>query len=109
MSNISPRKSSWEHSLSSDKTKQAENGTDGLKIKRNGPKRKEEIESSTKGDVKVEIPDKIKEFSRIKSAVIRVPDVDHREKIANLKRQIQEGVYDINYEKLAEKILISEF
>jgi negative regulator of flagellin synthesis FlgM len=37
------------------------------------------------------------------------PDVDNTDKIARLKQQIKAGTYNVNYDKLADKILESEF
>ena len=108
MSNISFRPPRQESAVSSDGAKEIKNNINKLKIRRNDAKRKEEIETSTKDDVKVEIPNRVKEFSRIKTAVERASDFNQSEKIAKLKQQIQNGAYDINYEELAEKILLSE-
>ena len=80
-----------------------------LKLKRNSAERKQAIEASTKNDVKVDIANRVKDFARIKSAVIQAPNVDHSEKIAVLKKQIASGQYEINYDALADKLLQSEF
>jgi negative regulator of flagellin synthesis FlgM len=58
---------------------------------------------------KVEIPNAVKDYARIKKAVDMAPEVDNSEKIARLKEQIKAGSYNVNYEKLADKILESEF
>ena len=55
------------------------------------------------------IPKATRDFARIKKAVDNAPALDKSEKIAHLKKQIQNGDYKIDYEALAEKILQSEF
>ncbi|MCO4792639.1 MAG: flagellar biosynthesis anti-sigma factor FlgM [Bacteriovoracaceae bacterium] len=77
-------------------------------LKRNGLDRIKELEAS-KTDAKVNIPDAIRDFSRIKKAVDASPEVDNSDKIAKLKSQINNGTYKVDYEALADKILASEF
>jgi negative regulator of flagellin synthesis FlgM len=77
--------------------------------KRNGYDRMNELNHSTKQDAKVDIPDAIKDFSRIKKAVDASPDKDNTDKIARLKQQIQAGTYNVNYEAIADKLLAEEF
>jgi len=78
-------------------------------IQRNLPARKSEIDTKTGMHAKVEIPNAVKDYARIKKAVDMAPEVDNSEKIARLKEQIKAGSYNVNYEKLADKILESEF
>lgn len=77
-------------------------------LKRNGLERMQELEAS-KMDAKVNIPDAIRDFSRIKKAVDATPEPDNSDKIARLKHQINSGTYQVDYEALADKILASEF
>jgi negative regulator of flagellin synthesis FlgM len=60
-------------------------------------------------DARVEIPEAIKDFSKIKMAVDQSKPLDRSEKIAQLREQIQNGTYEFDYDALAEKILTSEF
>lgn len=76
---------------------------------RNAPARKTEIDTKTAMHAKVEIPSAVKDYARIKKAVDMAPDVDNTNKIARLKQQIKAGTYNVNYDKLADKILESEF
>ena len=46
---------------------------------------------------------------KLKKAVDQAPDVDNTEKIARLKQQIQSGSYSVDFDKLADKILSSEY
>lgn len=78
-------------------------------LKRNDQDRKNEIESNTKNDAKVSINNVVKDFARIKNAVDAAPEIDNSEKIAALKKQIQNGTYQVDYDALADKILSSEF
>ncbi len=77
-------------------------------LKRNDDERKVELEG-TKRDAKVQIPDAVKDFSRIKKAVDAAPEIDNSDKIASLKAQIQGGNYKVDYDALAGKMLESEF
>ncbi len=78
-------------------------------VQRNALARKNEIDSQTAVHAKVEIPSTVKDYARIKKAVDMSPDIDNSAKIARLKQQIGAGSYNVNYEKLADKILESEF
>jgi len=78
-------------------------------LQRNSYDRIKEIETKTSRDAKVAIPEKIRDFSRIKKAVDTAPQVDNTDKIASLKAQIQAGTYQTDYDALAEKILSSEY
>jgi negative regulator of flagellin synthesis FlgM len=78
-------------------------------LKRNDAARISEIKSNTGEDSKVQIPEAIRDFSRIKKVVDAVPERDNSEKIAKLKQQIQAGTYKTDYEALADKILQQEF
>ena len=78
-------------------------------LKRNDINRRNELNKISKEDAKVEINDAIKDFSRIKKAVDASPPIDNSEKIARLKGQIEAGTYEIDFEKLADKMLEMEF
>lgn len=78
-------------------------------LQRNTFERFQEIEDKTSQDAKVNISDAIRDFSRIKKAVDTADTIDNSEKIANLKAQIDQGTYDIDYDALADKILDSEY
>ena len=78
-------------------------------IQRNTMERASEISERTSGDEKVNIPEGVKEFSRIKKAAMAAPETDNSEKIARLKAQIAAGTYEVDYDALADKILTSEY
>lgn len=78
-------------------------------LQRNSESRKSELEAFSKSDSKVDIPDAIKDFSRIKKVADAAPAVDNTEKIARLKAQINAGTYKVDYDGLADKILEQEF
>jgi negative regulator of flagellin synthesis FlgM len=77
--------------------------------KKNSMERASEISDRTSTDAKVNIPDGVKDFSRIKKAAMSAPETDNSEKIARLKASIQAGTYEVDYDGLADKILSSEF
>ena len=78
-------------------------------LKRNSLDKKGEIDSLTKNDVKIDIKDAIKDFARIKKAVDASETIDKSDKIKSLKEQIKNGTYNMNYDKLGDKILSSEY
>ncbi len=78
-------------------------------VQRNTMERASEISERTSGDAKVNIPEGVKEFSKIKKAAMSAPETDNSEKIARLKAQIAAGTYEVDYDALADKILTSEF
>jgi len=78
-------------------------------IQRNDSMRQKEIENKTGSHAKVDIPSAVRDFAKIKKAVDRAPDIDNSEKVARLKAQVQAGTYSVDYDKLADKILSSEF
>jgi negative regulator of flagellin synthesis FlgM len=78
-------------------------------VQRNTTERASELSEKTSTDAKVNIPEGVKDFSRIKKAAMSAPDVDNSEKIARLKAQIAAGTYEVDYDGLADKILNSEF
>jgi negative regulator of flagellin synthesis FlgM len=78
-------------------------------VQRNSMERASEISERTSGDAKVNIPEGVKDFSRIKKAAMSAPETDNSEKIARLKAQIAAGTYEVDYDALADKILTSEY
>lgn len=78
-------------------------------IQRNDPSRRKEIDSTTGGHAKVEIPSAVRDFAKIKSAIDKAPPIDNSDKVAQLKAQINAGTYKVDYDALADKILSSEF
>lgn len=110
MSNIDTRSSFFPRSRST-QTESTKNGNNvgGIGLDRNTPDRASEITNKTSADAKVQIPEGVKEFSKIKKAAMSAPDQNNAEKIARLKAQIQAGTYEIDYDGLADKILTSEF
>jgi negative regulator of flagellin synthesis FlgM len=78
-------------------------------LQRNSFDRVQELEDKTGKDAKVQIPNTIRDFSRIKKAVDASTEVDNSDKIANLKAQIAAGTYEVDYDALADKILSSEY
>jgi negative regulator of flagellin synthesis FlgM len=78
-------------------------------VQKNTMERASELTEKTSSDAKVNIPEGVKEFSRIKKAAMSAPEPDNAEKIARLKAQIAAGTYEIDYDGLADKILTSEF
>ena len=82
---------------------------ENISYKKNDSDRKRLLDEAAGNDVKVQIDDSVKEFSRIKKIVDRVPEMDNRDKIARLKREIQDGRYRIDYDALADKMINAEF
>lgn len=78
-------------------------------INRNSTERKDQLEQLAKRDVKVAIPQAVKDFSRIRKAVDKAPEIDNSSKVAALKQQIKNGDYKMDYDELANKMLASGF
>lgn len=91
------------------KETQESNRVNPANLKRNTEARKSELDVYAKSDSKVDIPDAIRDFSRIKKVADAAPQVDNSEKIARLKSEIQNGTYKVDYDGLANKILEQEF
>lgn len=83
--------------------------TEGITRSKDIERRKELLNNKSEQDAKVDIPQKIKDFAKIKKVVDATPDNDNSEKISALKNQIENGEYEINYNGLAEKILEEKF
>lgn len=82
---------------------------DNVKPKRNDQARASELEKLAKNHAKVNINSKIKDFSMIKKAVDRSPDIDRSDYLEQLKAKIKSGEYSIDPEKIAEKMILNEF
>lgn len=78
-------------------------------LKRNSESRKNELETNSQRDSKVDIPDAIKDFSRIKKVADAAPAIDNTDKIARLKAQIADGSYKVDVDALSDRILEQEF
>lgn len=91
------------------KEAQESNRINPANLKRNSEARKSELDVYAKSDSKVDIPDAIKDFARIKKVADSAAHVDNSEKIARLKQEIQNGSYKVDYDALAGKILEQEF
>ncbi len=78
-------------------------------IQSNTYEKQKYLDSYTKRDAKVEIPEQIKDFAKIKRAVDMAPERDNSDKIAMLKKQIASGTYNPDYDKVADKLLGEEF
>jgi negative regulator of flagellin synthesis FlgM len=78
-------------------------------LKRNNLKRKKQLDVKTGNDAKVDIPNTIRDFSKIKKIVDSIPHKDNSKKIEALKNSIKNGTYKVNYDELANKILSEEF
>ena len=108
MSSIDTRSSFFPRSREV-KSKETQRGAQIDGVQKNSMERASEISERTSSDAKVNIPEGVKEFSRIKKAAINAPEVDNSEKIARLKSQINAGTYEVDYDAVADKILSSEF
>ena len=106
MSNVNPRLDRSDFFSGSKAEKSQGNN---LNLRRNSAEKKSEIESVTKDDVKIDITNKVKDFSRIKSAVYKAENIDNSEKIKEVKDRIKNGSYRVDYEELADRLLRSEF
>lgn len=91
------------------KSESAKGGSRVGEANRNTMERASELSEKTSSDAKVNIPDGVKDFSRIKKAAMSAPEADNSEKIARLKAQIAAGTYEMDYDAIADKILTSEF
>lgn len=108
MNNIDSSRSNFFPHTKANDSKTAKN-VGGAALKKNSYEKQQFIDNYTKRDAKVDIPDAIKDFSRIKKAADSAPGIDNTEKIAALKAQIKEGSYKVDYDALADKILGEEF
>ena len=74
--------------------------------KKEQEERKPSASSKGSGEEKVEISGKARDIQRVKAAIAELPEV-RQEKIEELKQQIQEGRYEMDMDKLADRILDS--
>jgi len=80
-----------------------------MALKRNDSGRSKELMDKTSKDVKVDIHDKVKDFSRIKRAVDLSSPLGEKSRLEQLKSKIQNGEYNIDYDSIANNILQQEF
>jgi len=78
-------------------------------LQRNDLERKNELDNLSRNHTKVSVDAKVKDFSRIKKAVDSAESVDRSDLIASLKNRIKNGEYNIDPEKIAEKMILGEF
>jgi negative regulator of flagellin synthesis FlgM len=107
--NPQPKRSLFFPKKKEDVHSKVENQSSDFVLKRNRPERQKEIENYIKGDTKVQIPEAVKDFSRIKRTVDMTPNPDNTQKISELKAKIKNGNYHIDYDALADKIIENEF
>lgn len=107
MSNIDSTRSNFFPNTKATPSKSKSVG--GTGIKTNTYEKQQFIDNHTKRDAKVDIPDAIKDFSKIKKIADQTPAMDNSAKIESLKAQIKEGTYQVDYDALADKILGEEF
>jgi negative regulator of flagellin synthesis FlgM len=53
---------------------------------------------------KIELSSDVKDFNQIKKALDNIPDV-REDKVQQIKKQINEGTYNVSGEKIAEKMV----
>jgi negative regulator of flagellin synthesis FlgM len=87
---------------------QTSNRLDESHVNKNDSNRVNDLEK-TKTDAKVMIPDKVRDFSRIRKAVDMSSERDNSQKIAALREQIRTGSYKVDFDGLADKVIESEF
>lgn len=79
------------------------------KIERNDSTRKNELDSISKNHTKVSINNKIKDFSRFKKVVDNAEEIERSDYLMSLKNKINRGEYNVDPEKIAEKMILNEF
>jgi negative regulator of flagellin synthesis FlgM len=92
-----------------DETNKANTAEKMKALGRNSYEKASTINSRTGRDARVEIPEAVRDYSRIKRAVDMAPPIDNTAKIAGLKAQIAAGTYEPNYDAIAERILDTEY
>lgn len=83
--------------------------TQNITLRKNNYERAKELEAKTQKDARVNIPDKIKDFSQIKRIADTSTPIDNSAKIADLKARIQAGTYEVDYDAVADKMLSTEY
>jgi len=53
---------------------------------------------------KIELSSDVKDFNQIKKALDNIPDI-REDKVQKIKKQINEGTYNVSGEKIAEKMV----
>lgn len=76
---------------------------------RNQPDRVEELNKISPANAKVDIPEAVKDFARIKKVVDYAAPLDKSQQIAALKEKIAAGNYQVDVDALADKMLEEEF
>lgn len=84
-------------------------GTDDIALKRNPEQRASEISKISADHVKVDIPEGIKDYAMIKTAVDQAPPIDNSKKVQDLKQKINNGTYEMDYDAIANSMLNSEY
>ena len=78
-------------------------------MRRNSLDRIKTLKQYEQRDTKINIPEGIRDFARIKKAVDAAPEIDNSDKIARLKAQIGAGEYKFDYDAMADKLLSEQF
>ena len=89
--------------------KEVEKAKQAQILRRNSVERKKELNEFAQKDAKVNIPNQIRDFSKIKKVADATPEVNNADKIARLKAQIQAGNYEPDYDAVADRILATEY
>lgn len=86
-----PRPPFFPNSKSAQEAKEAREARQMKQMRRNSSERANELESLSRSHTKIDIPETVKDFSRIKNAVDNAPDIDNSEKVARLKAKYKKG------------------
>jgi negative regulator of flagellin synthesis FlgM len=65
---------------------------------------KQAINATVKQEEKVDLSTKAKDIQQAKNALIKLPDV-RKEKVQEIKTQGEKGIYNVNAEKIAGKMV----
>jgi len=65
---------------------------------------KQAINASVKPEEKVDLSTKAKDIQQAKNALSKLPDV-RDEKVQEIKSQVDKGTYNVNAEKIADKMV----
>ena len=112
MTEINTRPSFFPNSPSanqSSKTRNANYPSEIGESRVNSSDRIEELNNATSEHVRVDIPDSIKDYAAIKTAVDQAEPLDNSAKIAAIKEKINAGKYVVDDEAVANKMLTNEF
>jgi len=108
MSNINAARPSFFPKTTESTLKPSKSGAP-FALKRNEASRIDQLDKLTSKDAKVDIPEGIKDFSKIKSAVVQAQEPSRDDYLKSLKEKIQNGSYKVDYDAVAEKMLETEF